>query len=85
MLHEGSLLITFGLQVHAEIEFELLEGAELARKTLNGLTVQGQAIKVTPPLPSFSAAVGHAEVVLRFMRVFSRCKGLFMSPCWTWI
>lgn len=37
----------FGVQVHAEIEFELLEGAMLALKTLNGLYVQGQPIKVT--------------------------------------
>lgn len=37
----------FGLQVHAEVEFELLEGAMLALKTLNGLNVQGQSIKVT--------------------------------------
>lgn len=36
----------FGLQVHAEIEFEMLEGATLALKTLNGLNVQGQPIKV---------------------------------------
>lgn len=49
-LQLGSFLIAFGLQVHAEIEFELLEGAELALKTLNGLNVQGQAIKVTPPI-----------------------------------
>lgn len=37
----------FGVQVHAEIEFELLEGATLALKTLNGLYLQGQPIKVT--------------------------------------
>lgn len=37
----------FGLQAHAEVEFELLEGAMLALKTLNGLNMQGQAIKVT--------------------------------------
>lgn len=49
-LQLGSFLIAFALQVHAEIEFELLEGAELALKTLNGLNVQGQAIKVTPPI-----------------------------------
>lgn len=36
-----------GLQIHAEIEFEMLEGALLALKTLNGLNVQGQPIKVT--------------------------------------
>lgn len=33
-------------QVHAEVEFELLEGAVLALKTLNGLSVKGQPIKV---------------------------------------
>lgn len=43
-------LITFGLQLHAEIQFELLEGAALALATLNGLNVQGQTIKVTPPV-----------------------------------
>lgn len=42
-----------GLQVHAEIQFELLEGAELALKTLNGLNVQGQAIQVSPPPTPF--------------------------------
>jgi len=41
----------FGFQVHAEVEFELLEGAMLALKTLNGLCVLGQPIKVSlPPL-----------------------------------
>lgn len=43
-------LITFGLQLHAEIQFELLEGAALALATLNGLNMQGQTIKVTPPM-----------------------------------
>lgn len=43
-------LINFGLQLHAEIQFELLEGAALALATLNGLNVQGQNIKVTPPV-----------------------------------
>uniref|UniRef100_A0A3B4FJ35 RNA exonuclease 5 n=1 Tax=Pundamilia nyererei TaxID=303518 RepID=A0A3B4FJ35_9CICH len=36
--------------VHAEIEFELLEGAMLAVKTLNGLNVLGQSIKVQRPV-----------------------------------
>lgn len=34
------------LQVHAEVEYELLEGAVLALRTLNGLNVKGQPIKV---------------------------------------
>lgn len=37
----------FGLQVHAEVEYELLEGAMLALKTLNGLNMQRHTIKVT--------------------------------------
>ncbi|XP_076004090.1 RNA exonuclease 5 [Genypterus blacodes] len=37
-------------RIHAEIEFELLEGALLALKTLNGLKVQGQTIKVQRPV-----------------------------------
>ncbi|XP_019958641.2 RNA exonuclease 5 [Paralichthys olivaceus] len=36
--------------VHAEVEFELLEGAVLALKTLNGLSLQGQSIKVQRPV-----------------------------------
>ncbi|KAL3996790.1 protein SHQ1 [Sarotherodon galilaeus] len=38
------------VRVHAEIEFELLEGAMLAVKTLNGLDVLGQTIKVQRPV-----------------------------------
>ncbi|XP_035769556.1 RNA exonuclease 5-like [Neolamprologus brichardi] len=38
------------VRVHAEIEFELLEGAMLAVKTLNGLNVLGQTIKVQRPV-----------------------------------
>ncbi|KAJ4944251.1 hypothetical protein JOQ06_012796 [Pogonophryne albipinna] len=38
------------VRVHAEVEFELLEGAELAVKTLNGLNMQGQSIKVQRPV-----------------------------------
>ncbi|KAM7419663.1 hypothetical protein PAMA_016654 [Pampus argenteus] len=34
------------VRVHAEVEFELLEGALLALKAMNGLNVQGQSIKV---------------------------------------
>ncbi|XP_029949919.1 RNA exonuclease 5 [Salarias fasciatus] len=37
-------------RVHARVEFKLLEGATLAVKTLNGLSVQGQAIKVRRPV-----------------------------------
>lgn len=43
----------FGLQVHAQVEFTLLEGAMLAVKTLNGLNMQGQSIKVTLPFSFF--------------------------------
>lgn len=57
------------LQLHAEIVFELLEGAALALTTLNGLNVQGWSIKVNPlpPCPSFfsrgdGVAVFHACV-----------------------
>ncbi|XP_069023360.1 RNA exonuclease 5-like [Embiotoca jacksoni] len=35
--------------LHAKIEFELLEGAVLALRTLDGLDVQGQSIKVQRP------------------------------------
>ncbi|XP_035516931.1 RNA exonuclease 5-like [Morone saxatilis] len=38
------------IRVHAEVEFELLEGAMLALKTLNGLYMQGQSIKVQRPV-----------------------------------
>ncbi|XP_078132002.1 RNA exonuclease 5 [Sander vitreus] len=38
------------VRVHAEVEFELLEGAMLALKTLNGLDMQGQSIKVQRPV-----------------------------------
>ncbi|KAM3864623.1 RNA exonuclease 5 [Diretmus argenteus] len=38
------------VQIHAEIEFELLEGAMLAIKTLHGLSVHGQCIKVQRPV-----------------------------------
>uniref|UniRef100_A0A3P8SRP8 RNA exonuclease 5 n=1 Tax=Amphiprion percula TaxID=161767 RepID=A0A3P8SRP8_AMPPE len=38
------------VRVHAEVEFELLEGATLALKTLNGLNVQGQPMKVQRPM-----------------------------------
>ncbi|CAJ1054008.1 RNA exonuclease 5-like [Xyrichtys novacula] len=37
-------------RVHAEVEFELLEGAVLAVKTLNNLNMQGQPIKVQRPV-----------------------------------
>ncbi|CAN9510580.1 unnamed protein product [Ophioblennius macclurei] len=37
-------------RVHARVEFKLLEGAILAVKTLNGLSVQGQPIKVRRPV-----------------------------------
>ncbi|XP_068583846.1 RNA exonuclease 5-like isoform X2 [Cebidichthys violaceus] len=38
------------VRVHAEVEFELLEGAMLALKALNGLNMQGQSIKVQRPV-----------------------------------
>ncbi|XP_047430937.1 RNA exonuclease 5-like [Mugil cephalus] len=38
------------VRVHAEVEFELLEGAMLALETLNGLNVLGQPIKVQRPV-----------------------------------
>ncbi|XP_036949422.1 RNA exonuclease 5-like [Acanthopagrus latus] len=38
------------VRVHAKVEFELLEGAVLALTTLNGLSVQGQLIKVQRPV-----------------------------------
>ncbi|XP_076584738.1 RNA exonuclease 5 [Chaetodon auriga] len=38
------------VRVHAEVEFKLLEGALLALKTLNGLNLQGQSIKVQRPV-----------------------------------
>ncbi|XP_034544573.1 RNA exonuclease 5-like [Notolabrus celidotus] len=37
-------------RVHAEVEFELLEGAMLAVKTLNGFIMQGKPIKVQRPV-----------------------------------
>ncbi|XP_029314539.1 RNA exonuclease 5 [Cottoperca gobio] len=38
------------VRVHAEVEFERLEGALLALNTLNGLDLQGQSIKVQRPV-----------------------------------
>lgn len=88
----------FGLQAHAEVEFELLEGAMLALKTLNGLNMQGQAIKVTlfPLFLLLSVTYSlytAVKVILKtavsptflLVRASSRSRGLFMSQCWTWI
>ncbi|KAG8014614.1 RNA exonuclease 5, partial [Nibea albiflora] len=43
-------MLNSSVRVHAEVEFELLEGAVLALKTLNGLKMQGQSIKVQRPV-----------------------------------
>ncbi|XP_054460153.1 RNA exonuclease 5-like isoform X2 [Anoplopoma fimbria] len=43
-------MLTTTVRVHAEVEFELLEGAVLALKALNGLNMQGQSIKVQRPV-----------------------------------
>ncbi|KAL6111005.1 rexo5 [Pungitius sinensis] len=43
-------LLSSPVTVHAEVEFELLEGAMLALKVLNGLHVHGQPIKVQRPV-----------------------------------
>uniref|UniRef100_A0A8C7ZIS8 RNA exonuclease 5 n=1 Tax=Oryzias sinensis TaxID=183150 RepID=A0A8C7ZIS8_9TELE len=43
-------MLNTSVRVHAEVEFELLEGAVLALKTLNGLSVKGQPIKVQRPV-----------------------------------
>ncbi|XP_062420509.1 RNA exonuclease 5-like isoform X2 [Pungitius pungitius] len=43
-------LLSSPVTVHAEVEFELLEGAVLALKVLNGLHVHGQPIKVQRPV-----------------------------------
>lgn len=43
-------MLNTSVRVHAEVEFELLEGAVLAVKTLNGLNVLGQTIKVQRPV-----------------------------------
>ncbi|XP_029006693.1 RNA exonuclease 5 [Betta splendens] len=43
-------MLNTAVRVHAEIEFEMLEGAILALKTLNGLDLQGQSIKVQRPV-----------------------------------
>ncbi|KAM9314876.1 RNA exonuclease 5, partial [Pholidichthys leucotaenia] len=39
-----------GVRVHAVVQFQLLEGAMLAVKTLNGLCLLGQSIKVQRPV-----------------------------------
>uniref|UniRef100_A0AAQ4RPT6 RNA exonuclease 5 n=1 Tax=Gasterosteus aculeatus aculeatus TaxID=481459 RepID=A0AAQ4RPT6_GASAC len=51
-------LLSAAARVHAEVEFELLEGAALALNVLNGLHVHGQPIKVTlfPSCPLLSFA-----------------------------
>ncbi|XP_024115151.1 RNA exonuclease 5 isoform X2 [Oryzias melastigma] len=43
-------MLNTSVRVHAEVEYELLEGAVLALRTLNGLNVKGQPIKVQRPL-----------------------------------
>ncbi|XP_040043036.2 RNA exonuclease 5 isoform X1 [Gasterosteus aculeatus] len=43
-------LLSAAARVHAEVEFELLEGAALALNVLNGLHVHGQPIKVQRPV-----------------------------------
>eukprot|EP00066_Takifugu_rubripes_P021864 XP_011611130.1 PREDICTED: putative RNA exonuclease NEF-sp isoform X2 [Takifugu rubripes] len=48
-VHKIRMLHT-AVRLHAEIQFELLEGAALALATLNGLNVQGQNIKVQRPV-----------------------------------
>lgn len=79
-------------QVHAEIEFELLEGAMLAVKTLNGLNVLGQSIKVALFLFLFFpfASVIYslcAAVRPTFMQIISnylllsRYRGRCVSQC----
>lgn len=68
----------FGVQVHAEIEFELLEGAMLALKTLNGLYVQAQPIKVT--LFPFSFCSLHIALKVG-LKVLSTDVSLTMFAC----
>ncbi|XP_008292117.1 RNA exonuclease 5, partial [Stegastes partitus] len=43
-------MLNSSVRVHAEVEFELLEGAMLALKALNGLNVLGQSMKVQRPV-----------------------------------
>ncbi|XP_030278162.1 RNA exonuclease 5 isoform X2 [Sparus aurata] len=43
-------MMNAAVRVHAKVEFELLEGAVLALGTLNGLSMQGQLIKVQRPV-----------------------------------
>ncbi|XP_071359955.1 RNA exonuclease 5-like isoform X2 [Trachinotus anak] len=43
-------MLNTAVRIHAEVEFEMLEGAVLALKTLNGLNLQGQSIKVQRPV-----------------------------------
>ncbi|XP_037545749.1 RNA exonuclease 5 [Nematolebias whitei] len=43
-------MLNAGVRVHAEVEFEMLEGAILALKVLDGLSVLGQPIKVQRPM-----------------------------------
>ncbi|KAM9857028.1 RNA exonuclease 5 [Aulostomus maculatus] len=43
-------MLRAAVRLHAAVEFELLEGAMLALKTLDGITVQGLCIKVQRPV-----------------------------------
>ncbi|XP_034409407.1 RNA exonuclease 5-like isoform X2 [Cyclopterus lumpus] len=43
-------MLTTTVRVHAEVEFELLEGAVLALNVFNGLNIRGQSIKVQRPV-----------------------------------
>ncbi|KAM6940430.1 RNA exonuclease 5 [Xenentodon cancila] len=43
-------MLNTSVRVHAEVEYELLEGATLALKTLSGFSVLGQPIKATRPV-----------------------------------
>lgn len=84
----------FDPQVHAEVEFELLEGAVLAVKTLNGLKVLGQTIKVALflfvhfHLLCIPFALHLGPDFCRLMSncvLFSRYRGQCVSQCWTWM
>ncbi|KAM4595767.1 RNA exonuclease 5 [Fundulus diaphanus] len=43
-------MLDSGVRIHAKVEFWMLEGATLALKVLNGLSVLGQTLKVQRPL-----------------------------------
>lgn len=75
------LTATF-LQVHARIEFQLLEGALLALAAFNGVDVKGHTIKVRLSPSAVLVILIHSSLVPPGF--LCRSRDLSVSPRWTW-